>query len=79
MSFFYLALLPSIFGVRIFALIDIIVILAIITVIETLVIGGHIILALKAKKTFNDLSQLKFINKIAGGLMVGAGVFVASR
>jgi threonine/homoserine/homoserine lactone efflux protein len=79
MPFFYLALLPGIFGVRTFSLTDILVILVLITIIEILVIGGHVILALKAKKTFNDLSQLKFINKIAGGLMVGAGVFVASR
>ena len=79
MPFFYLALLPGIFGIRTFTLTDILVILVLITIIEILVIGGHVILALKAKKAFSDLSQLKFINKIAGGLMVGAGIFVASR
>lgn len=79
MPFFYLALLPGIFGVRTFSLTDILVILVLITIIEILVIGGQVILALRAKRAFSDLSQLKFINKIAGGLMVGAGVFVASR
>ncbi len=50
MPFCYLTLLPGIFGIHTFTFTDIIVILAIITVMETLVIGDHFILALNAKK-----------------------------
>ncbi len=79
MPFFYLALLPGIFGVRVFSVSEIIAILAIITLIEAFVVGGHILLAWKARKAFKEPKLVRLLNKVAGGLMIGVGVFIVTR
>lgn len=79
MPFFYLALLPGIFGIRTYSVMDVAIILAIITFVEFFVVGGLVLLARKANNAFTQPKQLRIINKVAGGLMMGAGVFIAVR
>ncbi|HEV7434024.1 MAG TPA: LysE family translocator [Pseudorhizobium sp.] len=79
MPIFYLALLPGVLGIRPFTIADTLELLLIITLVEVIVVGGHVFLGHKAKNTFADPKKISAMNRGAGALMVGAGVLVASR
>jgi threonine/homoserine/homoserine lactone efflux protein len=79
MPLFYLALLPGVFGVRAYTTADIATIIAIITAVEIVVVGGHVLLARKARQALSRPRPLRIINRVSGGLMVGAAVLIASR
>lgn len=78
MPLFYVALLPNVVGgslnvTQVFALA--IVILS----VEIIVIGGHVILAGRARQILRAPKAVRRLNRATGGVMVGAGVIVASR
>ncbi|MCF6369443.1 LysE family translocator [Rhizobium halophilum] len=79
MPIFYLALLPGVLGIRPFTIADTLELLLIITLVEVIVVGGHVFLGHKAKHPFADPKKISAMNRGAGALMVGAGVLVASR
>ncbi|MDQ0454828.1 threonine/homoserine/homoserine lactone efflux protein [Rhizobium paknamense] len=79
MPVFYLALLPGVLGLRPLGLVDTLELLAVIGLVETVVIGGHVLLACKAKAALGTPRNIRRLNRGAGTLMVGAGVLVASR
>jgi len=75
MPLFYLALLPGFVGNhltfrRVFAL------AVTILLVEILVIGGHVMLALRVRRLLRDPGAVRTANRIAGGSMMGAGVAV---
>lgn len=47
--------------------------------VEVLVIGGHVILAVRARSLLRTPRVVRRVNRAAGGMMVGAGVVVAAR
>ena len=58
---------------------DAAVILGIVLAVETLVIGGHVLVALKARAALSRPRRVRAMNRGAGALMIGAGALVASR
>mgnify|MGYP001590320128 CR=1 FL=1 len=79
MPIFYLALLPGVLGIRPLTFYDALELLVVIALIEVVVIGGHVFVGSKAKGALTDPRWIRALNRGAGGLMVGAGVLVASR
>jgi threonine/homoserine/homoserine lactone efflux protein len=79
MPVFYLALLPGVLGFREITPIDTLEILTIIGIIETIVVGGHVMIGLRARHVLSDARKVAILNRGAGALMVGAGVLVATR
>jgi len=79
MPLFYLALLPNVVGSSL-GLGDVAALAAIILLAEAVVIGGHVVLASRARKLLRTPMIVRRVNRAAGGVMVGAGVVVvASR
>lgn len=79
MPVFYLALLPGVLGTRHLTAVDTLVLLAVILAVEALVIGGYVVLALRARSALARPRRLRALNRGAGALLVGAGVMVAAR
>jgi threonine/homoserine/homoserine lactone efflux protein len=79
MPIFYLALLPSVLGVKAVSIYDTVTLLTIIFLIEIIVIGGHVFAGCKARGALRNPAKVRSLNKGAGVLMVGAGVLVAAR
>lgn len=79
MPIFYLALLPTVLGVSDLSASNLGLLLLVIGAIEIIVVGGHVILAYRARHYLNDPRRLRLLNRGAGSLMIGAGVLVASR
>jgi threonine/homoserine/homoserine lactone efflux protein len=79
MPLFYLALLPNVVGASLTPG-HVGMLAAVILAVEVLVIGGHVILASRARKLLRSRRVVRRVNRAAGGVMVGAGVaVVASR
>lgn len=76
MPLFYLALLPNVVGADL-RLGQAAELALIIVAIETLVIGGHVFLADRARGLLRQPSVLRRVNRTCGAVMVGAGVTVA--
>ncbi len=79
MPIFYLALLPGVLGIRPLTVFDTVELLLVIAIVEVVVVGGHVLLGYKAKTVLSDPKKIRNLNRGAGGLMVGAGLLVASR
>jgi threonine/homoserine/homoserine lactone efflux protein len=79
MPIFYLALLPGVLGIKPLSVSGTIELLLVIALVEVVVIGGHVALGRKAKAALTDPRKLRLLNRTTGGLMIGAGVLVASR
>lgn len=79
MPLFYVALLPNVVGASL-TLDQVGVLAAVIVAVEAVVIGGHVVLASRARKLLRSAQIVRRVNRAAGGVMVGAGVVVvASR
>lgn len=79
MPLFYVALLPSVVGASLTPG-HVAALAAVILTVEVVVIGGHVILAGRARKLLRTPVVVRRVNRTAGGIMVGAGVaVVASR
>lgn len=77
MPLFYVALLPNVVGPTLapsaFGQLA-----AVVLAVEAIVIGGHVILAGRARRLLRTPRIVRRVNRVAGGLMVGAGVAVAA-
>ncbi|TIO75884.1 MAG: LysE family translocator [Mesorhizobium sp.] len=77
MPLFYLALLPNVVGASLDAG-RVCVLMVVIVAVEIAVIGGHVMLAGRARKLLRTPKVVRRVNRAAGGVMVGAGVAVAA-
>ncbi len=77
MPLFYIALLPNVVGASL-TLASIAVLSAVILAVEVVVIGGHVLLAVRARRLLRTPAVVRRVNRVAGGVMVGAGVAVAT-
>lgn len=77
MPLFYVALLPNVVGASL-TLGHVGVLSAVILAVEVVVIGGHVILASRARKPLRSPRIVRRVNRAAGGIMVGAGVAVVA-
>ncbi|MBZ5762086.1 LysE family translocator [Rhizobium sp. VS19-DR104.2] len=77
MPLFYVALLPNVVGASL-TLGHVGVLSAVILAVEVVVIGGHVILASRARTLLRSPRIVRRVNRAAGGIMVGAGVAVVA-
>lgn len=77
MPLFYVALLPNLVGPTL-AWGQVAELAAVILAVEVLVIGGHVILAARARHFLRTPLVVRRVNRISGAAMVGAGVTVAA-
>lgn len=77
MPLFYLALLPNVVGASLDAG-NVGVLMVVIVAVEVAVIGGHVMLAGRARKLLRTPKIVRRVNRAAGGVMVGAGVAVVA-
>jgi threonine/homoserine/homoserine lactone efflux protein len=79
MPLFYVALLPNVVGSSLTPG-HIAALAAVILAVEVVVIGGHVMLAGRARKLLRTPTLVRRVNRTAGGAMVSAGfAVVASR
>lgn len=79
MPLFYVALLPNVVGASLTPA-HVGLLAVVILAVEVVVIGGHVVLAGRARKLLRTPAVVRRVNRAAGGVMVGAGVaVVASR
>lgn len=77
MPLFYLALLPNVVGAAP-APAQVGILAGVILAVETVVIGGHVLLAGRLRRALRTRLAVRRANRIAGGVMVGAGVAVVA-
>jgi threonine/homoserine/homoserine lactone efflux protein len=77
MPLFYVALLPNVVGTNL-SLGQVGVLSLVIVLVETLVIGGHVAPASRARTALRRPQVLRRVNRSCGAVMVGAGVAVVA-
>ncbi|AWN53166.1 LysE family translocator [Methylobacterium sp. 17Sr1-1] len=77
MPLFYLALLPNVVGAAL-APSQVGILAGVILAVEVLVIGGHVVLAGRLRRALRTRAAVRRANRVAGGVMVGAGVAVVA-
>jgi len=70
---FYLGFLPVFMNLEVLTTIDVILVVFIVTITLAVVILTYAYLAAKSKKLFKSKKSMKKLNKISGGVMMGAG------
>ncbi|MCL6708373.1 LysE family translocator [Pseudomonas sp. R2.Fl] len=73
MPLFYVALLPNFVGTS-FGPSDFTALALVILAVETVVIGGHVLLAYRARRLLKTPSVVALTNRVAGTLLAGAGI-----
>ncbi|PBC11356.1 LysE family translocator [Mesorhizobium sp. WSM3859] len=77
MPLFYVALLPNVVGASLNTS-DLGVLATVILLVEAVVIGGHVLLAGRARGLLRTSAIVRRVNRAAGGVMIGAGVAVVA-
>lgn len=77
MPLFYVALLPNVVGTSL-ASAHLGILIAVILAVEIVVIGGHVVLAGRARSLLRTPRIVRRVNRAAGGVMIGAGVAVVA-
>lgn len=77
MPLFYIALLPNVVGASLLPG-HVAALAVVIVAVEVVVIGGHVILAGRARSLLRTPVVVRRVNRTAGCAMVGAGVVVAA-
>ncbi|TBN08021.1 LysE family translocator [Agrobacterium cavarae] len=77
MPLFYVALLPNVVGTSL-TVDHLAALAAVILCVEVVVIGGHVLLAVRARKLLRSERIVRRVNRVAGGVMIGSGVAVAA-
>ncbi|WP_113261727.1 LysE family translocator [Agrobacterium cavarae] len=77
MPLFYVALLPNIVGASL-TMDHLAALAAVILCVEVVVIGGHVLLAVRARKLLRSERIVRRVNRVAGGVTIGSGVAVAA-
>ncbi|WP_144577371.1 LysE family translocator [Agrobacterium sp. DE0009] len=76
MPLFYVALLPNVVGTSL-TVNHLLALASVIIVVETVVIGGHVLLAVRARQMLREPRIVRRVNRTAGGVMIGSGVAIA--
>ncbi len=76
MPLFYVALLPNVVGASL-TVDHLLALASVIIAVETVVIGGHVFLAVRARKMLREPKIVRRVNRAAGGVMIGSGVAIA--
>jgi len=76
---FYGALLPTFIDVAALTLPDIVALCAVVTLVLFAVLGAYAFLAARAGRLLKSERALRWLNRATGGLLIGAGVAVATR
>jgi len=76
MPLFYLALLPHVVGPAL-SLAQVTQLGLVIIVVEAIVIGGHVLLAGRARRWLRTPRAVRRMNRAASGVMIGTGAVVA--
>lgn len=76
---FYCGFLPTFVSLSALTLVDIFIIIAVIATVLVAVLGTYAWLASSARQLLKTPRQMKRLNQTAGGVMVTAGVVIASR
>ena len=76
---FYLALLPNLIDLAAVTPLSYAELVAVTLAVCTLVDGGYVLLAARARRLFSSPRALRFANRSAGALMAGATVAVVAR
>jgi len=77
MPLFYVALLPNVVGSSLTPG-DVATLAAVILAVEAVVVGGHVLLAGRARRLLRTPMIVRRVNRAAGGVVVGAGVAVVA-
>ena len=77
MPLFYVALLPNVVGASLNTS-DLGVLAAVFLIVEAVVIGGHVLLAGRARGLLRTPAIVRRVNRAAGGVMIGSGVAVVA-
>jgi threonine/homoserine/homoserine lactone efflux protein len=77
MPLFYVALLPNVVGASL-TLDHLAALAAIVIAVEIVVIGGHVALAVRARRLLRQPHIVRRVNRTAGGIMIGSGIVVAT-
>lgn len=77
MPLFYVALLPQVVGTSL-TLGNLVALATVILAVEMVVIGGHVVLAVRARTLLRTPAVVRRVNRTAGGVMVGAGIAVVA-
>lgn len=75
MPLFYIALLPNVVGASLTPG-HVVALAAVILIVEAVVIGGHVVLAGRARRLLRTPAMVRRVNRTAGGVMIGAGAAV---
>lgn len=75
MPLFYIALLPNVVGTEL-TVADGAMLAAVILPVEVAVIGGHVLLASRARRALQSAALVRRVNRAAGTVMIGAGTAV---
>jgi threonine/homoserine/homoserine lactone efflux protein len=76
---FYCGFLPTFFNLSALTSIDLIIVVAIITIVLGGVLGVYAFLASRARRMFTNRQAVRRLNRTAGAVMVGAGLAIAIR
>lgn len=76
---FYCGFLPTFLDLSVLTLIDLVVIVAIVTGILTGVLASYAFLTSRARQMFKNQKAARRLNRVAGGVLVAAGVAIATR
>jgi threonine/homoserine/homoserine lactone efflux protein len=77
MPLFYVALLPNVVGSSLSAA-QVSELAAVIFAVEVVVIGGHVLLAVRTRRLLRHPTTVRRVNRV-GATLIGAGVAVAAR
>jgi len=76
---FYVALLPSLIDINRIGILGFAELVAICVVVLTVVLGGYVIAAARARKLFTSPRAMKLLNRTGGTMLAGAAVAVAAK
>ena len=76
---FYCGFLPTFLDLSALTLIDLVIVVTIITIVLGCVLGTYAFLASRARRMFTNQQAVRRLNRVAGGVMVAAGVAIAIR
>ena len=76
---FYCGFLPTLLDLSALTIIDLAFVVAIITIVLSGVLATYAFLASHARRMFTNERTVKRLNRAAGGVMVAAGVAIATR
>lgn len=77
MPLFYVALLPNVVGTDLTPR-DVGLLALVILAVEIVVVGGHVLVASRARQLLRTPRIVRRVNRTAGGVMIGAGVAVVA-